>query len=60
MELSRLFEGKKFMWDGRAYDNESAAREQAQTYKADGFEVGELAEEGKYYLFTRRVVVSVP
>ena len=59
MELARIFNGKKFMWDGRVYTDEKERRETGQKYKDDGFEV-ELVEEGnQYFLFTRRVVTEV-
>ncbi len=59
MELARIFNGKKFMWDGRVYTEEKERREISQKYKEDGFEV-ELIEEGnQYFLFTRRVVTEV-
>ncbi len=59
MELARIFNGKKFMWDEKVYTNEKERREIAQKYKDDGFEV-ELVEEGnQYFLFTRRVVTEV-
>lgn len=60
MELSHQFDNKKFMWDGKVYDNASDAHNQTEQYKTDGFEVRELIDDGKYYLFTRRVVTSVP
>ena len=58
MELARLFNGKKFMWDGRTYDNESDSRNQEQRYRAIGFEVRSCIEDDKHYLFTRRVISS--
>ncbi len=59
MELARVFNGKKFMWDGKVYTDEKERREISQKYKDDGFEV-ELVEEGnQYFLFTRRVVTEV-
>jgi len=59
MQLARIFNGKKFMWDGKAYTNEKERDEIAQKYKDDGFEV-EMVEEGdQYFLFTRRVVTEV-
>ena len=59
MELARVFNGKKFMWDGRIYTNEEERREIAQKYKDDGFEVELVEEENQYFLFTRRVVTEV-
>lgn len=59
MELARVFNGKKFMWDGRVYSDEKERREIAQKYQDDGFEV-EMVEEGREcFLFTRRVVKEV-
>ena len=59
MELARVFNGKKFMWDGRTYTNEKERKEVAQKYKDDGFEVELVEEGGEYFLFTRRVVKEV-
>ena len=59
MELARQFNGKKFMWAGKVYDSESSCQKQAQSYLADGFEVQTFDEDGKYYIFTRRVVAEV-
>ncbi|HEY82656.1 MAG TPA: hypothetical protein G4O01_05140 [Dehalococcoidia bacterium] len=59
MELARVFDGKKFMWDGRVYTDEKERREMAQKYKDDGFEVEMIEEGGEYFLFTRRVVKEV-
>jgi len=59
MELARIFNGKKFMWDGKPYTNEKEGREIGQKYKDDGFEVELVEEENQYFLFTRRVVTEV-
>ena len=59
MELARIFNGKKFMWDGRFYTNEKERREIGQKYQDDGFEVELVEEGGEYFLFTRRVVTEV-
>jgi hypothetical protein len=58
MDLSRLFDGRKFMWDGAEYGSEMESHTKEEQYRSLGFEVRSLAEEGKYYLFTRRVVTS--
>lgn len=55
MELSRRFEGKKFMWDGRTHTDEAEACNAAQQYAADGFQTQIVAEDG-YFVFTRREV----
>ena len=59
MELARIFNGKKFMWDGKVYTDEKERREIGQKYKDDGFEVELVEEENQYFLFTRRVVTEV-
>jgi len=59
MELARIFNGKKFMWDGKVYTNEKERREIAQKYQDDGFEVDMVEDGGEYFLFTRRVVKEV-
>ncbi len=59
MELARIFNGKKFMWDGKVYTDEKERREISQKNKDDGFEVELIDEENQYFLFTRRVVTEV-
>lgn len=59
MDLSRLFDGRKFMWDGAEYDSETEIQNKEEHYRSLGFEVRSLAEGGKYYVFTRRVVTSI-
>jgi len=55
---SKIFDGKKFMWDGREYVKENAEK-MAEKYRGDGFEVKIIDEDNKYLLFTRRVVKEV-
>ncbi len=59
MELARVFNGKKFMWDGKVYAVEKERREISKKYKDDGFEVEPVEEGDQYFLFTRRVVKEV-
>ena len=47
------------MWDGVTYQNQKEAEEVRQKYRDDGFDVELVEEEGKYFLFTRRVVKEV-
>lgn len=58
-DLYKFIEGKKFMWDGEAYESESEALEKKKEYEADRFEVRLITEEAKPFLFTRRVVTEV-
>ena len=59
MELARIFDEKKFMWDGRAYTDVKEMTETRQRYQDDGFEVRVVEEDNQYFLFTRRVVKEV-
>ena len=58
MEFARLFDGRKYMWDGKDYDSEDEQRTQEQHYRLLGFEVRSVAVDNKRYLFTRRAVAS--
>lgn len=57
--LARVSDGKKFMWDGRRFENSGEALQVAETYRNDGFEVRMVEEGGKFFLYTRRVVKEV-
>lgn len=59
MKAAQTFEGRKFMWDGKTYQNQSEAEEVGQKYRSNGFEVELIVEEGQHFLFTRRVVTEV-
>jgi hypothetical protein len=54
-----LVNGKKFMWDGVDYTSGDKTLERLNKYKANGFEVELQEEDGKTYLYTRRVVKQV-
>jgi hypothetical protein len=54
-----VMNGKKFMWDGVDHSSKEKTLEAMNKYKADGFEVELREEEGKTYLYTRRVVKEV-
>ena len=56
MQLSRRFDGKKFMWDGQAYADPKLAEGAAAKYQADNFQVQLVAEDNQHYIFTRREV----
>jgi hypothetical protein len=59
MDISRKFEGKKFMWDGVEYKEESEACAALETYSASGFDARKILEGGAFYVFTRKVVAEV-
>ncbi|MFH1231454.1 MAG: hypothetical protein V1709_08160 [Planctomycetota bacterium] len=64
----RTINNKKYMWDGKIYENEGDALTTATAYKKDNFDVqlisaeGEPAsggqETGKYLLYTRRLATA--
>lgn len=59
MELARTFNEKKFMWDGRTYDNKQEMTKVKQEYQDKGFEVEVVEEGSQYFLFSRRLVEEV-
>lgn len=59
MDISRKFEGKKFMWDGAEYKEETEARSALGTYLSNGFDAKQIEEGGAFYVFTRKVVTEV-
>ena len=58
-ELALLFDGKKFMWDGKEYASDEEAAPIRKEYADNGFEVQAHKEGSKTYLYTRRVVTEV-
>jgi hypothetical protein len=58
-ERTRLFEGKKYMWDGQEYDNEEQASSVEKQYTEKGFEVQMWREDGKVLIYTRHVVTEI-
>jgi hypothetical protein len=54
--LALVAEGKKFMWDGRTLESRDEASRVAESYRMDNFEVRTVEEEGKFFVYTRRVV----
>ena len=59
MDLARIIDGKKYMWDGSTYPDENSAKEAVQKYSEDGFETEVLKEDNNFYVFSRRVVEEV-
>ncbi len=58
-EKVRFFDGKKFMWDGLEYEDEEKAGSVEKEYAEKGFEVQSCREDGKVFLYTRRLVTEV-
>ena len=55
----KIIKGKKFLWDGEPYESKSIAEDNISRYQADNFETQLLEEEGKYLVYTRRVVTEI-
>jgi len=55
-ELARIFDDKKYMWDGEIYDSEDVAKQKAKEYEKDGFETKVIEEEGKFLVYNRREI----
>ena len=52
-------DGKKFMWDGQLYENREDASRAGESYRNDNFEVRMVEKDGKFLVYTRRVVKEV-
>ncbi len=52
-------DGKKIMWDGVVYGSQQEADGKAEEYRSHGFEVYRFSEEGKHFVYTRRVSQEV-
>lgn len=58
-ERSKMYEGKKFMWDGRTYESEDKAKETEGEYQKEGFETLIINEGNDSFVYTRRVVTEI-
>lgn len=58
-ENVKIIDGKKFMWDGINYESESAAKENIDKYSKDRFETKLIEEDGKYFVYSRRVAAEI-
>jgi hypothetical protein len=52
-------DGKKFMWDKGNYSTEAETKEKIAKYEKDGFETRLVKEEGKFLVYTRRIVTEI-
>ena len=57
--LALFSDGKKFMWDGRPLESREEATRVAESYRKDDFEVRTVEEEGKFFVYSRRLVKGV-
>jgi len=58
-DLSKIINGKKFMWDNVAYESKKEAQDTMEKYKKDDFEVELVEEDNQFLLYTRRVVTEI-
>jgi hypothetical protein len=57
--LSRVIEGKKYMWDGVERADETEAAAVLERYQSMGFDTMLVEEDQRFFLFTRRLVAAV-
>jgi len=57
--LARNIGGKKFMWDKGNYPTKEDALEKMVQYEKDGFEAECVEDNGKYLVYTRRLVTEI-
>ena len=53
--LARKVKSKKFVWDSIMYETEDLARQAAEAYEKEGFEVQMFAEKDQYLVYSRRI-----
>ena len=58
-DISKIINGKKYMWDNVVYKSKKEAQDLMEKYKKDDFEVELIEEEKQYLLYTRRVVKEI-
>jgi hypothetical protein len=55
----KVIDGKKFMWDGREYETADEAKQVQAEYEKENFETRLVEEDGKFFVYSRRVVTEV-
>ena len=58
-DLAKLFDGKKFMWNGQEYPDRNSAEKVKDAYLKDGFEVEFVQEGTKHLIYSRRLVTEI-
>ena len=58
-DLSKIIDGKKFMWDGITYESEEDAQAAKKAFEAENFEVELVTMDNQPLIYTRRVVTEV-
>lgn len=55
----KMFDGKKYMWDGEEYPDPGAAKAKADEYAKERFEVKVVEDGGKHFVYSRRLVTEI-
>ena len=58
-DISKMINGKKFMWDNVVYESKKEAQDLMEKFKKDNFEVELIEEDKQFLLYTRRVVTEI-
>ena len=58
-DISKIINGKKFMWDNVVYESKKEAQDLMEKFKKDNFEVELIEEDKQFLLYTRRVVTDI-
>ena len=59
MEIAKIIDGKKFMWDGETYPSKEKAQEVISNYEKKEFETRLIKEGDEYFVYSRRVVTEI-
>jgi len=54
----KIYESKKYLWDGKEYASDAEAKGVEENYRKDKFETKLLTENGKFLVYTRRVATA--
>ncbi len=58
-DISKIINGKKYMWDNVVYESKKEAQDLMEKFKKDNFEVELIEEDKQFLLYTRRLVTEV-
>ena len=59
MDIAKIIDGKKFMWDGETYPDKKTAQEVITNYEKEKFETRLIKEGDEYFIFSRRIVTEI-
>jgi len=55
----KIFDGKKYLWDGSIYEDKAKAEEVENEYKENDFETWIIEGNDRYLIYSRREVTEV-